>query len=378
MKNKYTKNHLFLFLANVLLSSIIFVVVTLASIYYFVILNKQGPQGAIRSFNISSILSMNSLSLLLCLILGVIVFAITFILLELRRERRLTEIYEAVRRIAAGDITKEIQIDSMDEFSSMADNLNRMQIKIKELIENEKNSERTKNELITNIAHDLRTPLTSIVGYLEILANNDKLTDEQKKEYLRIVYEKSNKLGELIEDLFSYTKVSFNTMSLKLDNFDIVFLLNQLIEELYPLFEKNNLSFEFDSNVKTLEIVADPKLLGRLFENLLNNAIKYGKDGKRILIRLHKIDDEEFYVSIINYGNIIPKESLEKLFERFYRVDESRNSAVSGTGLGLAISKNIVEMHRGMITVTSNKKGTEFRVRLKINVNVDEENLYKS
>ena len=186
MKNRYAKKHLFSFLANVLLSSIVFVVVTLAFIYYFVILNKQGPQGAIRSFNISSILSMNSLSLLLCLILGVIVFAITFILLDLRREKRISEIYEAIRRIAAGDITKEIQIDSMDEFSIMADNLNRMQIKIKELIENEKNSEKTKNELITNIAHDLRTPLTSVVGYLEILATNEKLTEDQKKEYLRI------------------------------------------------------------------------------------------------------------------------------------------------------------------------------------------------
>ena len=307
-----------------------------------------------------------------------IVFAITFILLDLRREKRISEIYEAIRRIAAGDITKEIQIDSMDEFSIMADNLNRMQIKIKELIENEKNSEKTKNELITNIAHDLRTPLTSVVGYLEILATNEKLTEDQKKEYLRIAYEKSKKLGELIEDLFSYTKVSLNAMSLKLDNFDIVILLNQLIEELYPLFEKNNLSFEFDSNVKSLEIVADPKLLSRLFENLLNNAIKYGKDGKRILIRLHKIDQEEFYVSIINYGNIIPKDSLDKLFERFYRVDESRNSAISGTGLGLAIAKNIVDMHRGKIQITSNKKGTEFRVGLKINVNADEENLYKN
>lgn len=369
---------MFSFLANVLLSSVIFVVVTLAFIYYFVILNKQGPQGAIRNVNISSVLSMNSLSLILCLVLGVIVFAITFILLELRRERRLTEIFEAVQRIASGNISKEIQIDTMDEFSTMADNLNRMQIKIKELIENERNSEKTKNELITNIAHDLRTPLTSIMGYLEILVNNDKLTEEQRKEYVRIAYEKSNKLGELIEDLFSYTKVSLNAMSLKLDNFDIIFLLNQLIEEMYPLFEKNNLSFEYSSNVKSLEIVADPKLLSRLFENLLNNAIKYGKDGKRILIRLHKVDDEEFYVSIINYGNIIPKESLDKLFERFYRVDESRNSAVSGTGLGLAISKNIVDMHRGHISVSSNKKGTEFRVRLRINVNVDEENLYKN
>ena len=167
-------------------------------------------------------------------------------------------------------------------------------------------------------------------------------------------------------------------MSLKLDNFDIVLLLNQLIEELYPLFKKNSLSYEFDSNVKSLEIVADPKLLSRLFENLLNNAIKYGKDGKKIFIRLHKIDNEEFYVSIINFGNIIPKESIDKLFERFYRVDESRNSAVSGTGLGLAISKNIAEMHRGNISVTSNKKGTEFRVRLRINVNADEENFYKN
>lgn len=378
MKNKYRKKHFLQFLVNVLLSSIVFVVVTLVFIYNFVILNKQTNEGIVRSSNVSYLLSSNVLSLLLCLILGVIVFAITFMLVELRRERRLTEIYEAVQRISDGDLSKEIEIDSMDEFSSMANNLNRMQIKIKELIDNERNSEKTKNELITNIAHDLRTPLTSILGYLEILVNNENLTEEKKKEYSKIAYEKSHKLGDLLEDLFSYTKVSLNTLTLNLTNFDIVFLLNQLIEEMYPILEKNDLSFEFKSNVKKLEIVADPKLISRLFENLLNNAIKYGKDGKKIFIKLYKIDNEDFYVSIINYGNIIPKESIDKLFERFYRADESRNSKISGSGLGLAISKNIVDLHKGNIKVTSGKKGTEFRVYLKINVDVDEENYYKN
>ena len=246
----------------------------------------------------------------------------------------------------------------------IADNINIMQMRIIDLIQSERESEKSKNELITNIAHDLRTPLTSILGYLEILESNKNLSEDQKNNYLNIAYEKSKKLGTLIEDLFSYTKLSYGSLTVTLEEFDIVKLLSQLIDEMYPLFEKESLSYEFVSNVDRLMVQADSKLIARLFENLINNAIKYGKDGKKVVLRLNKLNDDIYEVYVLNYGEIIPRDSLSKLFDRFYRVDKSRNSKVSGTGLGLAIAKNIVELHNGRINVKSDINGTEFKVTL--------------
>ena len=257
-------------------------------------------------------------------------------------------------------------VDTFDDLSDASLNLNIIQNKFVDLVEKEANSENTKNELITNVAHDLRTPLTSIIGYIDILKNNSKLSSEKKDEFLKIAYEKSLKLENLIEDLFSYTKLNYGKLNAEFSKIDIVKLINQLVSEMYPLFINNDLNYQVETNVNELYLSIDSKLIARLFENLINNAIKYGKDGKNIIIRINKYNEKNVRISIINFGEIIPSESLNRLFDRFYRTDSSRTSEISGSGLGLAIVKNIAEIHNTSINVKSDKNGTEFYVEFKI------------
>ena len=363
LKLSFERKYYFRLFINIILSTIIFLVITLFLIYNFVTLNASHNVSIINNNN-NSILNENYVGIFFCLLFGVVVFTITFILLERKRTKSIIDIYKAIERITDGDFTNEIKIDNSDEFSMIADNINIMQVRIVELIQSERESEKSKNELITNITHDLRTPLTSILGYLEILETNPRLSDEQRKNYLNIAYEKSKKLGSLIEDLFSYTKLSVGSLNVNLDEFDIVKLLSQLLDEMYPLFEKESLNYEFVSNVNEMIVCADSKLIARLFENLINNAIKYGKDGKKIILRFNQLNNDVYEVYVLNYGEIIPRDALTKLFDRFYRVDKSRNSKIAGTGLGLAIAKNIVELHNGKIEVKSDVNGTEFKVTL--------------
>lgn len=313
--------------------------------------------------------NINLYSIILFLALGVVVFAITYIFLERKRNHYFDEIYIGIEKMSKGDLTSKIEAKGDDELSFMALNINIMQDTINKLIESEKESEKTKNELITNIAHDLRTPLTSIIGYLDILVNNDKLDEEKKKNYLGIAFEKSKKLEVLIEDLFSFTKMNYgDELVLKKERIDLIELLNQLLSELYPLFETNDLEYSLQTNVNSLYINLDPKLIVRLFENLINNAIKYGKDGKNIIVKVKCYDDlSKVDICVINFGKLIPEKSLKKIFDKFYRVDNSRTSETGGTGLGLAIAKSIVELHGGEISVKSDTDGTEFKVTLKTN-----------
>ena len=313
--------------------------------------------------------NINLYSLILFLLLGIVAFSITFIFLERKRNNYIEEIYVGIEKMSQGDLNSKLESKGDDELSMMAFNINVMQDTINNLIVSEKESEKTKNELITNIAHDLRTPLTSIIGYLDILVNNKNLTEEKKQNYLGIAFEKSKKLEVLIEDLFSFTKLNYgDELAVNKEKIDIIELLNQLVSELYPLFENNNLECSMQTNVNSLFLNLDPKLIVRLFENLINNAIKYGKDGKHIIIKVKNNKElENVEISIINFGQLIPEDALKKIFEKFYRVDNSRTSTTGGTGLGLAIAKTIVELHGGEITVKSDADGTEFKVTFKTN-----------
>ena len=154
---------------------------------------------------------------------------------------------------------------------------------------------------------------------------------------------------------------------------DIVKLLGQLLEEFYPSFADKDLTYELKSNVPSRIITADGNLLARLFDNLINNAIKYGAEGKKVLVQILAKDDI-VTVSVTNYGYVIPPEELPLIFNKFYRVEQSRSSKTGGTGLGLAIAKNIVDMHGGTISVTSDLNGTVFTVKLKVDFDVNKEN----
>lgn len=310
---------------------------------------------------------------LLYLILGILLFSVTFMILQEPYIRYISRISEAVQNISEGDLNTVIDVIGDDEFSSMAANLNHMAADIKKLMEKERESERTKNELITNVAHDLRTPLTSIIGYLELLARNQQVPADMQHKYIEIAYGKSRRLQKLIEDLFGFTKLNCGKIAMHVGQIDIVKLLGQLVEEAYPNFVEKGLSYDLQSNVPAKIINADGNLLARLFDNLIGNAIKYGADGKRVLVKIHA-EGETVTVSVTNYGYVIPADELPLIFNKFYRVEQSRSSSTGGTGLGLAIAKEIVDMHGGTISVASDLNGTVFTVKLQVDFDVDKEN----
>ena len=320
--------------------------------------------------------SFDVVVILIYVVFGIGIFAVTFLLLQEKSMRYIGRISDAMQRISEGDLNITVDLEGDDEFSVMAASLNKMVGDLRDLMDKEREAERTKNELITNIAHDLRTPLTSIIGYLELLSKDGVIDQELQKKYIGIAYVKTKRLEKLIEDLFGFTKLNYGKISMNVSKVDVIKLLSQLLEEFYPSFMDKNLSYELQSNVPVLVVSADANLLARLFDNLINNAIKYGADGKRILVKVHGSEDL-VSIQVVNYGYVIPEEELPLIFNKFYRVEQSRSTNTGGTGLGLAISKSIVDMHGGTIHVSSDLSGTVFTVKLKTNFDVNKENFGK-
>ncbi|MDF2802585.1 MAG: integral rane sensor signal transduction histidine kinase [Anaerocolumna sp.] len=297
-------------------------------------------------------------------IIGITLFIMYFLLLTKKFAKYIDRISTGITAIAAGDFETKIVINNDDEFSIIAEKINQMAKEIKKFIENDRKGEYTKNQLITSVAHDLRTPLTSIIGYLDLVSAGSKVPQETKEQYIKVAYNKSKRLEKLIEDLFAYTKFSSGEVVMDCIEIDIIKFMTQLVDEFYPSFQESGLEYEFVCDVDSSIVVADGNLLARAFANLIENAIKYGKDGKSVRIEL-KENKESIRVLIINYGKLIPENELDNIFDRFYRLESSRSSETGGTGLGLAIAKNIVLMHEGTIEVRSDFNGTVFEVDLK-------------
>ena len=317
----------------------------------------------------------STISVLLFVLFGIVVFSFIFLMMQRKTARDIETIANAVQQISEGDLTTKLDVTGEGELTEIAENISRMEKDIRDLIEKERNSEQSKTDLITNVAHDLRTPLTSIIGYLELLRKNNSISPEMRQKYLDIAYNKSERLQKLIEELFGFTKLSYGKVNLNIKEVDIVKLLAQLLEESYPNFAKNGLSYDYVSNTGSQIIEADGDLLARLFDNLINNAIKYGKEGKRVKVNL-RADREIVTIKIVNYGYVIPEKELPLIFDRFYRTDHSRTTqnGPGGTGLGLAIVKNITDMHHGAVSVSSDLSGTVFTVKLKIHFEEGKEN----
>ena len=376
MKNDMNRRFRTRVITNIFYSAVVTVLIEVFLVTNVSLIATYMDNAGIDNFFISILVSFDVVVILMYVLFGILVFTVTFMILQEKSLRYITKISDAMQNISEGDLNVTVEVEGDDEFSSMAANLNKMVEDLKELMDKERESERTKNELITNVAHDLRTPLTSIIGYLELLSGDVKLEPEIQKKYINIAYVKTKRLEKLIEDLFGFTKMNYGKLTMHVAQVDVVKLLSQLLEEFYPSFVDKNLSYELQSNVPAKVITADGNLLARLFDNLINNAIKYGADGKRIMVKLHA-DDEIVTVSVINYGYVIPADELPLIFNKFYRVEQSRSTNTGGTGLGLAISKNIVDMHGGTITVTSDLSGTVFTVKLKVNFDVNKENFGK-
>lgn len=219
-----------------------------------------------------------------------------------------------------------------------------------------------KNDLITYLAHDLKTPLTSVVGYLSLLEEAPDMPEEQKAKYVHIAREKADRLERLINEFFEITRYNLQQILLEKETFDLSYLLIQMKDEFYPLLSAHGNTAQLQAQ-EDLTLYGDPEKLARVFHNVLKNAIAYSYPGTPIEIQA-KRQEGEMVILFRNRGKTIPPQKLEAIFEKFFRLDEARASNAGGAGLGLAIAKEIVSLHGGTISATSEQEITTFRIAL--------------
>ncbi|QOS77568.1 HAMP domain-containing histidine kinase [Paenibacillus sp. JNUCC31] len=301
----------------------------------------------------------------LMIIVGILGFVLFFFMFTRRVMLVLDEITAGIQEVAKGELSHRIEVNTSDEFGVVAASINQMAEQLQLSLQEERSAVAAKNDLITGISHDLRTPLTSILGFLEYI-EKDRYQDEiEMRYYVSIAYEKSLSLRKLIDDLFEYTRVSGGSLPLSLTFLNLNPFLMQLAEEFTPILEEAGMTYKIIGGQEPLWIQAAPGELVRAYENLFSNAIRYGAQGKVMEIAL-SLEGEEAVVRISNYGEPIPAQDLPHLFDRFYRVDKSRSRETGGTGLGLAIAKSMIELHQGSIAAYSEQGRTDFVTRFPV------------
>ena len=274
-------------------------------------------------------------------------FIVTFLAIIRKKIMYIKRITESINDIANGNLGLTIEMKGNDELSRLAENINSMSKELASKFEYERQLEMAKNELITNVSHDLRSPLTSIIGYLDLLKKGQYSDGNQLKEYLETSYSKSKRLESLINELFEYTRLSSPDVKLDFNEVDLAGLLEQLIGEYVPMFEKEKLTIVKSIPDEEIPIKMDVEKLVRVYENLFVNAIKYSLKPSEVHVDLD-IHDTMAVLKVSNRVEAPPIDDINTLFERFYIGDKARKNN-QGTGLGLAISKRIVELHGGTI-----------------------------
>lgn len=318
----------------------------------------------------------NEMRYALCYAISFIVFVeIFFKLIDFTIEY-IRKLRRSIQQVTSGNYGVQCEVEYDDELGSLAANINvlsktllakekeseKLKEKERAALDIERNAERQKNELITNVAHDLRTPLTTIVGYLELIKDDSALSKEDVHKYSGIAYEKSIRLQEMMDDLFEFTKLDNADIKLNKSMINLSGLIMQMTDEFYPSFKDCNITPIVDLPEENIYVQGDGQLLARVFDNLISNALKYGYHNTDLKIEV-SVDEKYATVKVINHGDTIAPEDIPLLFNKFYRTDSSRNSKTGGTGLGLAITKNIVDLHHGDISVTSDDQITTFIVK---------------
>ncbi len=223
-------------------------------------------------------------------------------------------------------------------------------------------AEQRKNDLVVYLAHDLKTPLSSIIGYLSLLDESPDLTAEQRARFTGIALDKAYRLEQLINEFFDITRFNLQSIELERSTIDLSVMLAQMTDEFFPIFAENSLQVETHIT-PGVKIIGDADKLARVFDNLLRNAVNYSHPDTTITVSLFDNGDT-CAATFINHGDEIPPAKLERIFEKFFRLDAARGTKRGGAGLGLAIAKQIVELHSGTIKARSTVDFTEFRVEL--------------
>ncbi|WP_442871316.1 sensor histidine kinase [Anaerotignum sp.] len=254
------------------------------------------------------------------------------------------------------------QIILPNDLKSVQDELNQVREMALRNAQLAKEAEQRKNDLIVYLAHDLKTPLTSIIGYLTLLLDENQISDKLREKYLSISLNKAERLEELINEFFEITRFNLSNIELQYSNVNLTRLLEQLVFEFKPMLSDKNLECKLNVST-TVHTKCDANKLQRVFDNLLRNAVFYSFADTTIEITVTQ-NSIETMIAFLNHGNTIEKEKLDRVFEQFYRLDTARGTNNGGAGLGLAIAKEIISLHRGSITAYSKDEIVEFVVTL--------------
>ena len=282
------------------------------------------------------------------------------------RQMQLRHVIEELHYIADGHFDHRIPFVVKTDLQKVIDSINALVDSTVASMEEERQIEQSKDDLITNVSHDIRTPLTSIIGYLGLLKSSE-LNEDQAK-YIKIAYDKALQMKALAEDLFEYTTLRSSTNNkLVLAPLHVNSMLEQVAAGFELEAEKKNITFNVVTRPRDLVIDADAKMIVRMLNNLISNALKYGHGATEINLIANNVNNKFVELRVENNGEQIPKKSLQKIFDRFYRVESSRNLKTGGTGLGLAITKSIVDLHGGTIKCQSTSELTSFIIQLPLN-----------
>lgn len=289
-----------------------------------------------------------------------ILIPLVCVLYSLKKSLDISIINDGLRKINSGDLEYNLKNIGEREVKELVQNINQIKDGYKIALNEQIRNEKLKTELISNVSHDLKTPLTSIINYVNIL-NDPNITEDERKDYLQILDRNSKRLKSLIEDLFEASKLNSGKMKIQKEEIDIVSLVHQGVGEYSNLYEEKNIEFKVSSNEEEIILDLDGKLMSRVFENLIVNALKYSLNNTRVYIDINS-KDNLVEVSFKNISNYEMGFNTQDIFERFARADKSRNSAVEGSGMGLAITKSIVELHDGSIKIEV--EGDMFKIYL--------------
>lgn len=307
---------------------------------------------------------VHSYKLIFVTLLVIVAMIVLFWRLKRRyKQMQLRHVISELHYIAEGHYDHRIPFELSGDMNKVIDSIHVLVDSTVSAMEEERKIEQSKDELITNVSHDIRTPLTSIIGYLGLIEDKQYQNQEELLKYTHTAYIKAKQMKILVEDLFEYTKVRQHTTPLNLTQFDMVKLLEQLAADFELDAKKKNMVIEVIQPDSEIMMEADTEKIVRVFNNLISNALKYGVGGKKISIEAQKVG-KEVIISVSNDGPEIPEASLNQLFDRFYRVEESRSQETGGTGLGLAIAQSIVALHGGYIYAKSDKDLTRFVLHL--------------
>ena len=336
---------------------------------------EDGSNGSV--YLITKVNIMVSEALVAAMLVAMIVVLVAtgiLLIIWLRRSmfRPINNLKVAIQNIADGDLDTEVKTDEKGEIRELFEDFETMRRQLKSNAEEKKLVERTNRELISNISHDLKTPITSIKGYVEGIMDGVADSPEKMNKYIRTIYNKANDMDRLINELTVYSQLDAKSIPYRFHQISVKDYFGDCIEEVGLDLEQRGIRFTYENKVsEDTKIWADPEQIKRVINNIINNSVKYSdKEVPEISIRVAD-EGKLVRVDMEDNGKGIPAEDLEKIFERFYRTDASRNSSQGGTGIGLSISKKIVEEHGGEIWA-SGKEGKGLAIHFTLNKCIQE------